>query len=118
MNKFKLIIGTSPGTAREFASGKALAQFKRRNPALEATAYIYHNNAWERYVTYGSKYIPESVLRSLLNSLHSSNSLNPEPEPELAREMHPAHHAAQNSEAPAASPYEHISNNLFSTINP
>jgi len=70
VSAFKLV-GEVPDASmsREFASLKAMRQFKARNPAIKATPYIFHNGAWERFVIYGSKVIPKSILQSLLNSI-------------------------------------------------
>jgi len=77
---FKIVVDAPGGSTehsrsasfvREFNSIKALRQFERRNSAIKdaATAYTLHNHRWERFVIYGSNVIPETVLRSLLNSL-------------------------------------------------
>lgn len=70
--KFKIVV-EAPETSftREFATLKTLRQFQRRNAAVKATEYIFHENRWERFVIHGSQLIPEPVLRSLLASLNS-----------------------------------------------
>jgi hypothetical protein len=75
VSTFKLV-GEAPEASfvRKFTSLKALRQFKTRNSAIKATSYIFHENQWERFVIYGSKVIPQSVLQSMLDSLNSSNS--------------------------------------------
>jgi len=76
--KFKILVEASDTSfVREFATIKSLTQYKRRNPNLKGIEYTLYNGNWERFVIHGSQVIPESVLRSLLNSLYSSSQVNP-----------------------------------------
>ena len=70
MNNFKLVVEAPEASfVREFASIKAMTQYKRRNPNLSGVEYVFFNGVWERFVIHGSQVIPESVLKSLLCSL-------------------------------------------------
>ena len=71
--KFKIVVEAPAASfVREFATIKAMTQYKRRNPNMQAISYTLHNGNWERFVIHGSQLIPESVLRSLLNSLNEA----------------------------------------------
>ena len=102
-SRFKIVV-EAPGAsfAREFSTIKALSQYKRRNPNIRSASYTLHNGAWERFVIHGSQVIPESVLRSLLNSLNSSNSLSMKTV---------IHHKSKSNEAPQPSSTNHLPHN-------
>ena len=76
MNKF-LLDNPAAGFSRQFSSLKTLRQFIARNPALKATPYIWMDEAkkWQRFAIHGNQILPVDLLRSLLNSLQTSNTL-------------------------------------------
>ena len=75
MNKFRLDY-PEPAFSREFSTLKAMRQYISRNPALKAAPYVWHENSWQRFAIFGNQILPVSVLRSLLSSLETSQSLD------------------------------------------
>jgi len=83
MNKF-LLDNSVTLFSREFATLKAMSQYVRRNPALKATPYVWHENSWQRFAILGNQVLPVNLLHSLLNSLQTTNSLNQNEAPDAS----------------------------------
>ena len=102
MKKF-LLDSRDPAFSREFASLKTMRQFAQRNPGLKATPYMFFEFSWQRFAILGNQVIPVSLLRSLLNSLETLDSLTSPLSRREGREV--------INEAPAASSTNHLSHN-------